>query len=478
MRLYTSDTERSLLRAVVETAVDGILTIDEQGTILSANSSVQRIFGYSPQELLGENVRVLMPSPYHGEHDGYLANYRTTGVRKVIGIGREVEGRRKDGTVLSLDLSVSETRLESGTIFTGILRDVTDRKKAAIEISRERALLKAVVDTAVDAILTIDENGTIQTANPAIEQMFGYSPVELIGKNVRTLMPSPYHEEHDGYLANYRATGERKIIGIGRQVQGLRKDGSVFPIDLAVSETRTEGGRIFTGIIRDISDRIRSIELQFAKDAADKANAAKSEFLSRMSHELRTPLNAVLGFAQVMALQYDDPRIQEATHSIVKAGQHLLNLINEILDLSRIEAGQLSLSLEPVQLMAIIRQAIDLVHPLAEQKVDPSPSIGGRLRRNGGCGRPTEAPSGVHQSALQRGEVQPPGRTGRGHHRSIRREISIDYRLRYRGGNRGRAPRALVPALRKVQRSGGRRNRARPRAFLAVHRADGRNAGT
>lgn len=359
--------ERSLLRAVVDAAVDGILTIDSMGIVLTANPAIETIFGYLPEEVIGQNVRVLMPPPYYNEHDQYLANYRETHDRKIIGIGREVEGRRKDGTVFPVDLAVSETSTGDGPIFTGILRDITERKRAAEDIRRERALLKAVVETAVDGIMTIDELGAIQSANPAIERIFGYKPEELLGKNVRMLMPAPYHDEHDQYLKNYRSSGERKIIGIGRQVHGRRKDGTVFPLDLGVSETRTESGVIFTGIVRDISERMQAVELQIARDAAVQANAAKSEFLSRMSHELRTPLNAVLGFAQLLEMQYEDPKIQRATHSILKAGQHLLNLINEVLDLSRIEAGRLTISIEPVLLSQILLQTLDIVQPIASK---------------------------------------------------------------------------------------------------------------
>ena len=365
-----SENERqaiALLKAVVETVVDGILTIDQNGTIITANPAVERIFGYGLDELYGKNVRLLMPSPYHEEHDDYLRNYRKTGDRKIIGIGREVHGRRKDGAVFPIYLAVGETITESGPIFTGIVRDITERIQREEELKRERGLLKAVVETAVDGIITIDEEGTIITANPATTAMFGYSSGELIGNNVRMLMPEPYHGEHDGYLHAYRTTGKKKIIGIGREVEGKRKNGEVFPLELAVSETLTDLGRVFTGILRDVTERKRAQAAMFAKETAERANAAKSEFLSRMSHELRTPLNAVLGFAQLLEMRYEDPRIREASDAISKAGNHLLQLINEILDISRIESGSLTLSIEPVEVAEAVAHAVDLVAPLASR---------------------------------------------------------------------------------------------------------------
>jgi PAS domain S-box-containing protein len=124
------------------------------------------------------------------------------------------------------------------------------------------ARYRAIVDTAVDAILVIDEQGGVISFNPAAERLFGYTAAEAIGRNVRLLMPEPYHTAHDGYLARYRATGERRIIGIGRQVSGLRKDGTTFPLELSVAEWRADGGRFFTGVMRDISERVRAEQLQ------------------------------------------------------------------------------------------------------------------------------------------------------------------------------------------------------------------------
>jgi PAS domain S-box-containing protein len=229
-------------------------------------------------------------------------------------------------------------------------------------------LLEGIFDSVVDAIVIATADGTVVAVNPAVERVFGYVPEEVVGQNVRMLMPSPYREEHDSYIHNYLSTGVPKIIGIGRDVHGLRKDGTVFPMYLGVSVTHTEEGTLFTGIIRDISDRVSITEYRIAKEAAERANAAKSEFLSRMSHELRTPLNAVIGFAQLLNMRYDDPRLREATGSILKAGQHLLNLINEVLDLSRIESGSMGLSLEPVSLESVVLQACDLLRPQAARR--------------------------------------------------------------------------------------------------------------
>lgn len=285
--MHTED----LLRVVVETVVDGIITIDEKGIIISANPAVREIFGYDLEDLIGSDVRQLMPEPYCGEHESYLNNYASTGESKIIGIGREVKGLKKDGTPFPLELSVGETITDDGKIYTGVLRDISARKRVEDDLERERALLKAVVETAVDGILTINGDGIIGTVNHAAEMMFGYSASDLIGQNVRMLMPAPYRDEHDGYLQNYKVTGERKVIGIGREVHGLRKNGEVFPMDLAVSETKIDRGVVYTGIVRDISDRKR-IEM----------NSRESEERFRFLNDLAGAMRVVSSPEEVMAV--------------------------------------------------------------------------------------------------------------------------------------------------------------------------------
>jgi two-component system sensor kinase FixL len=249
--------ESSLLRAVTETVIDGLITIDAAGIINSFNPAAVKILGYRPDEVIGKNVKMLMPEPYLSEHDGYLANYRRTGEAKAIGKGREVIARRKDGTTLPIELGVGEMRIGGKRMFVGIIRDITDRK----EREASEAHLRNLLNTIVDGLITIDEVGNVLSANPAAERLFGYAEAEMLGRNVKMLMPEPYRSEHDGYISSYRDTGRAKIIGVGgRDVVARRKDGTTFPMELGVSEMKMRGKRVFAGIIRDITARKKAEE--------------------------------------------------------------------------------------------------------------------------------------------------------------------------------------------------------------------------
>ena len=205
-------------------------------------------------------------------------------------------GRRRDGTLFPVHLSVGEMPIGGERKFTGMLHDLTKRVRLEGELGASEARWRAIIDSAVDGIVVIDAHGRVEAFNPAAERLFGYTTAEVLGQNVNMLMPSPYHEEHDTYLARYLATGRAKIIGIGREVQGRRKDGTTFPLHLSVGQITIEGERKFTGILHDLSARVQ-MEGQLREQAA---LAKLGEMAAVIAHEVKNPLAGIRGAMQVI----------------------------------------------------------------------------------------------------------------------------------------------------------------------------------
>ncbi len=250
-----------------------------------------------------------------------------------------------------------------------VIRDVTEQMRAKAALQASEARLRSVLESVADGIVVIDERGNIETFNPAAERIFGHVAEAVLGRNVSVLMSPSMRDAHDGYLRHYLETGQSRIIGVGREVTGQRKDGATFPMDLAVSPMHVGDQRYFTGIIRDITERKRNErEMMRALKAAESASLAKSEFLSSMSHELRTPMNAILGFAQLLEM---DPGLAaeqaDNAREILGAARHLLGLINEVLELSRIESGHMALSMESLDLKQLVEECATLLASAAAQ---------------------------------------------------------------------------------------------------------------
>jgi two-component system sensor kinase FixL len=261
---------------------------------------------------------MLMPSPYREQHDGYLRHYRETGERRIIGIGRQVTGQRKDGSTFPMYLSVGQSKIDGADIYVGIVRDLSD------QVERE-ARLASILDTVPDGIVTIDERGTIESFSPAAARLFGYSADDVIGENVSILMPESYRAQHDHYMQRYRLTGEKHIIGTTRTVVGQRADGTTFPMELSVGETRLGDRRIFTGFIRDITER-QGAERRLQELQAELLHVSRLSAMGQMSsalaHELNQPLTAIMNYGKAAMRtleQLDDPRTAKVLQLIGKA---------------------------------------------------------------------------------------------------------------------------------------------------------------
>jgi len=331
----------SRLTAIIDNAIDGIITIDSSGILESINPAAAKLFGYHPEELVGKNINVLMPEPDHSRHDGYLKNYAKTGEAKIIGVGREVTGKKKDGTLFPFLLGISEVQLEDKKLYTGIIHDITELKKTESELRKSEKFINSIINTAVDGIITIDSRGTIELLNPSALKIFGYeSSTELLGKNIKVLMPEPDKSQHDQYMQNYLHTGVAKIIGIGREVTGLRKDGSTFPFTLSVSEMVVDGKKIFNGLIHDITEQ-KMVEERLRRYAAElqRSNMELEDFAYVSSHDLQEPLRKIQAFGDRLREKERDKLSDQSKDYIdrmLNAASRMQKLINDLLTFSRI----------------------------------------------------------------------------------------------------------------------------------------------
>lgn len=246
------------------------------------------------------------------------------------------------------------------------------RKQAVIfaeGMAESEAKIRAILETASSAIITINDKGIIQSVNPATESQFGYTSDYLIGKNIKILMPEPHHSNHDGYIGRYIVSGEKRIIGKWVEIKGLKKDGTVFPVEINVAEVWVGKNRHFTALMHDITESKRiEEELQGAKNDAVAASKAKSDFLASMSHEIRTPMNAIIGMADLLGdtnLSHDQ---KEYVGIFRNAGENLLRLINDILDISKIEAGHLELENTDFNLNELIETTSEIMAMRAHGK--------------------------------------------------------------------------------------------------------------
>jgi two-component system, LuxR family, sensor kinase FixL len=343
------------LRSVIDSAVDGIIVINDKGRIEAFNRGAERLFGYPASEVIGSNVNVLMPSPYHEEHDGYLARYLATRSAHIIGIGREVSGRKRDGTIFPLHLSVGEMAVAGERKFTGVLHDLSGRVDLEKQLRSSEARWRTIIESAVDGIIVINARGLVEAFNPAAERLFGYSEAEVRGRNVNVLMPSPYHEEHDHYLARYHATHVKKIIGIGREVAGRRKDGSTFPVHLSVAEMVLDGETKFTGILHDLTERTR-IEGQLREQTA---LARLGEMAAVIAHEVKNPLAGIRGAIQIIGSRLPkDSKDAQITHEVISRIDALNALMKDLLLFARPPQPKPL----AVELKALVTTTVDLLN--------------------------------------------------------------------------------------------------------------------
>ncbi len=333
---YWGALESAQLAALVSSSDDAIVSKTLDGTITSWNAGATNILGYQADEMIGQPITRIIPPELHQEEKQILVRlHRGERIQHCETIRLAKDGRRVD-----ISLTVSPLFNQSGKVVgaSKVARDITERKLAEQALRETAARLRTLTETAVDGVILIDARGVVLMFNPACEKLFGYSADTVIGENVKMLMPQPYRHEHDRYITNYRDTRDPKIIGIGREVIGLRKDGSTFPMDLSVGEARQDGESIFVGIIRDLTSRKRT-EAELEQARAELVRVARvttlGELTAAIAHEVNQPLTGLVssGNACLRWLAGDVPNLKAARESVermISAGSRAGEVIRRI----------------------------------------------------------------------------------------------------------------------------------------------------
>ena len=364
-------TSKERLLTIVNSMVDAVVVVDDDGITRFANPACGELFGREPSALIGEPFglpqtdkavsEITVPhrdGPHTVEMRSVACTWESDPARLLS--FRDVTERVQTQVKLQ---RFNEDLEEQVAERTGDLREAYDRLVAKEEE------IRSVVECMNDAVVTIDEHGIIQSANPALEKILGYAPEEVIGENVYLLMPEPERSEHDHHIERYLRTGQARIIGTEREVNGQHKDGKRIPLDLSINEYNVHGDRYFTGILRDSRERKRVMaKLKRARKEAEEANRAKSAFLATMSHEIRTPMNGVVGMLDVLGQTSLKSDQVEMVGLICESAYALLGIIEDILDFSKIEAGKLELEHAPLPPAEVVEKACALLDTLAHKR--------------------------------------------------------------------------------------------------------------
>ena len=342
-----------IFQMLLDRAILGVVCTDSQGEVRVWNKSAERTLGWTREEVIGKTLPL----------DLRVLSGTKAGEHRLL---------KKDGT--EVKVRVQTFPWQSPTSGEGKLALVQDLSEIWAE-RRFRELLEA----APDAILEVDQEGRIVLLNRVTERLFGYSREELLGRPVEMLVPQAARGRHDQHRANYQAHPSTRPMGSGLALEGLRKDGTRFPVEISLSPTQSDQGFRVTAVIRDVSDRKTAEaalaatyrELAERNMEVERANRLKSEFLASMSHELRTPLHTVIGFAELLGEETQGPlndKQKRFIQHIHKDSLHLLELINDVLDLSKIEAGRVHLRRELFDFSSVLEESMASIRPQGQSK--------------------------------------------------------------------------------------------------------------
>lgn len=361
----------SKLRAVIDNALDALITINQQGVVESFNAAAERLFGYQAEEVIGQNIQMLMPEPYRSEHDGYLRHYLATGEARVIGTpGREVTARRKDGSTFPIDLSVSAFRLTDGRHFAGIIRDITARKEIEIRLKESRQRARLVIERALDAIITIDDQGKITEWNDQAEQVFGWPRNVAIGQLMaEMIIPPEQLSAHYAGMRRFLKEGKTNILGKRLEMTARHSSGSTFAVEMAVTSQKVQDRFYFTAFLRDITLQKKA---EAERDATirnlELSNRELDEFAYIVSHDLKEPLRGLRNQATFLIEDFGD-RIEEGLprlQRMIALSDRMQSLVDDLLFYSRL--GRSEMAFQQADLNDVVRDISEMLEGLIDER--------------------------------------------------------------------------------------------------------------
>ncbi|WP_373388792.1 PAS domain S-box protein [Pseudomonas alcaligenes] len=352
-------------RLVVEASPNAIVLVDGQGRVVMVNRQTEQMFGYERSELLGQPVERLLPEGSRHGHVGLRQAYHQAPEHRRMGGNRELFGQHRDGRLIPVEVGLSPIRSGQETLVQAVIIDISERRAA-----EER--FRLVVEASPNAIVLVDGPGRVAMVNRQTEQMFGYSRDELLGQPVEKLLPESMRALHPKLREGFLKDPTPRRMGSNRELFGQHRDGRLIPLEVGLSPLRSGDDLLVQAVIIDISER-KAAEQRLREQAEQLAlaNRYKSEFLANMSHELRTPLNSILILSEQLkhnvAGNLTEKQVKHAD-IVYKAGNDLLQLINDVLDLAKIEAGRVQLKLEPVNIHDLLVELDSSLRPMAEIK--------------------------------------------------------------------------------------------------------------
>lgn len=361
------------LSMVAKRTTNAVIITDAQQRIEWVNDGFTRITGYMLEEVVGKIPGQLLQCE---KTDRDVVARMSEALRAGRGCRVEVLNRGKHGNEYVLDVEIQPIHDATGKLtgFMAIESDITDRVAAREALAASEARLRTVIDTALDAVVSMDANGFVTQWNKQAEATFGWTADEAVGRQMSDLIvPEEMRQAHHAGLRRYLETGETRVLGRRIEVPAIRKDGTRLIVELAINPVHHDSGLTFSAFLRDITPRKQAEEaLKAAREAAEAASRAKSEFLANTSHEIRTPMTAILGYAELLAdhgaRNAAQPECLEYIATLRRNGEHLLSIINDILDLSKIEAGRMTVERIPTRIEQILMDIESLMRVKAGEK--------------------------------------------------------------------------------------------------------------